>query len=461
MSAPQTAPPDAFGLLGTTLEGQYRVDAVVGEGGFGVVYKGWHVSFEQPIAIKVLKIPPLSLEAQNDILSKFRDEGRLLYTLSQASLDIVRSIGFGALTTPSGVWAPFIVLEWLEGKSLQADLDERTTKRLGGRSLAEAVKLLEPAARGLGVAHHKRVAHRDIKPANMFLTRTKDDPPQDTVKILDFGIAKVVEEGSNASGPGGTQSAFSSFTWLYCAPEQFDPRYGPTGPWTDVFAFTLVLSEVLTGKPPFEGTEAYAIMKEATDTARRPTPRVRGAVVPDGVEAVCARALAVDPKARFADIDEMWNALTEAVRSARGSIPDGGGGKRGGTAMMPALSTAQMAATPARGNSTVAVPSMQMQERSHAPSPSVAAGSRPPSAQSSGVVPTPPPGTVPPYRPGGQIAPIPTQGPMMVPPGPAPTMTRPRQPLPTETHPIVWVVLVVVLLAITTVGTCVCTIIHQ
>jgi serine/threonine-protein kinase len=438
-------------LLGTTLEGQYRVDAVVGEGGFGVVYKGWHVSFEQPIAIKVLKIPPLSLEAQNDILSKFRDEGRLLYTLSQASLNIVRSIGFGALTTPSGVWAPFIVLEWLEGRSLQADLDERTAKRLGGRPLAEVIKLLEPAARGLGVAHRKRVAHRDIKPANMFLTRTKDDPPQDTVKILDFGIAKVVEEGSNASGPGGTQSAFSSFTWLYCAPEQFDPRYGPTGPWTDVFAFTLVFSEVLTGKPPFAGTEAYAIMKEATDTARRPTPRARGAIVPDAVEAVCARALAVDPKARFADIDEMWNALTQAARGA--SMPDGQGGNRGGTAMLPAHSTAQMGATPARGNSTVAVPSTQ------APSvqaPSAVAASRPPPAQPSGVVRTPPPGTVPPYQAGGPIAPIPTPPPMM-----APTVTRPRQPLPTETHPVVWVVLVIVLVAVTTVGTCVCTIIHQ
>src|SRR5262249_791526 len=123
---------DPFGLVGTILDGQYRVDRVVGEGGFGVVYRGYHLTFEQPVAIKALKVPELDLQTQNKALAKFREEARLLYVLSQASLNVVRSIGFGAVTTPRGVWAPFAVLEWLEGKSLAQDLDERRAAGLPG-----------------------------------------------------------------------------------------------------------------------------------------------------------------------------------------------------------------------------------------------------------------------------------------------------------------------------------------
>ena len=129
------APSDLFGLVGTILDGQYRVDAVVGHGGFGVVYRGFHLTFEQPVAIKVLKLPEIDAPTQNVILGKFREEAKLQYVLSQASLNVVRSIGFGALNTPSGVWAPFVVLEWLEGKSLAADLAARNAEGRGGRGL--------------------------------------------------------------------------------------------------------------------------------------------------------------------------------------------------------------------------------------------------------------------------------------------------------------------------------------
>ena len=107
---------DPFGLVGTTLDGQYRADQVVGEGGYGVVYRGWHVSLEQPIAIKALKVMSAEDRAVQDALfAKFKDEAKLLYTLSQASLHIVRSMDFGAVTTATGAWAPYMVLEWLAG----------------------------------------------------------------------------------------------------------------------------------------------------------------------------------------------------------------------------------------------------------------------------------------------------------------------------------------------------------
>jgi serine/threonine protein kinase len=301
---------DPFALVGTTLDGQYRADQVVGEGGYGVVYRGWHVSLEQPIAIKALKVMSAEDRAVQDALfAKFKDEAKLLYTLSQESLNIVRSMDFGAVTTASGAWAPYMVLEWLQGRSLADDLAQRRRARMGGRSLDEALALLEPAAEGLTIAHQRRVAHRDIKPANFFLL---DSAPgaAPRVKVLDFGIAKIIRDGE---GPG-TRSPFASFTWLYAAPEQLDPRVGQSGLATDVYSFALLLSELLTDRVPTEGRDVVSLLRAATDPTVRPTPRQRGANVPDGIEVACRRALAVDPKVRFATIAELWTALSAARR---------------------------------------------------------------------------------------------------------------------------------------------------
>ena len=301
---------DPFALVGTTLDGQYRADQVVGEGGYGVVYRGWHVSLEQPIAIKALKVMSAEDRAVQDALfAKFKDEAKLLYTLSQESLNIVRSMDFGAVNTASGAWAPYMVLEWLQGKSLADDLAQRRRARMGGRSLDEALALLEPAAEGLSIAHQRRVAHRDIKPANFFLLDTAPGAAP-RVKVLDFGIAKIIRDGE---GPG-TRSPFASFTWLYAAPEQLDPRVGQSGLATDVYSFALLLSELLTDRVPTEGRDVVSLLRAATDPTVRPTPRQRGANVPDAIEVACRRALAVDPKVRFASIGELWAALSAARR---------------------------------------------------------------------------------------------------------------------------------------------------
>ena len=314
---------DPFGLVGSTLDGQYRIDQVVGEGGFGVVYKGWHVSLEQPIAIKALKVLADERPIQDALFAKFKDEAKLLYTLSQESLNIVRSMDFGATTSPNGLWAPYMVLEWLAGKSLADDLAERRRRGLRGRTLDEAFALLEPAAEGLSIAHQHRVAHRDIKPANFFLLAGESGP---RVKVLDFGIAKIVRDNELP----GTRSPFASFTWLYAAPEQLDPRVGQSGLTTDVYSFALLLTELLTDRVPVEGRDVVTLLRAATDVTMRPTPRQRGVNVPDGIEVVCRRALAVDPKARFPSMGELWAAL---VAARRASVPQaiGPGTPSGGT----------------------------------------------------------------------------------------------------------------------------------
>ena len=251
-----------------------RADAVVGEGGFGVVYRGRHLSLDQPIAIKVLK----GLDGGDPrinalVLEKFRAEARLLYTLSQSSLHIVRALDFGAATMPFGAWAPFMILEWLEGRSLADDLAERRQRGMRGRSLAEAFAILEPVADGLAAAHVQQVAHRDVKPANIFLLagQTQGRPgPQ--VKVLDFGIAKIMKEGESA----GTKGTFASFTWLYATPEQLDPRIGATGLATDVYAFPVLVTELLTDRRHHEGGDRPEPTADAADARRQRPRRDRG-----------------------------------------------------------------------------------------------------------------------------------------------------------------------------------------
>ena len=315
MTTTRSATNDPLGLVGVTLDGQFDVASVVGEGGFGVVYRARHRGFEQPVAIKVLKI--LSVEdgrMQEALFAKFREEARLLYTLSQESLNIVRAVHYGSVTTPSGLWAPYMVLEWLEGLSLAEDIVQRRQRGMRGRTLEETFTILEPIAAGLAVAHARKVAHRDIKPANIFLAKSEQGQ---RVKVLDFGIAKLVQEGDASA----TKSAFGAFTLLYAAPEQIDPRLGPTGLATDVYAFALLATELLTDREPVDGRDVVTIMRASQDPAVRPTPRTRGAHVPDEVEQVLRRALSVDPRARYASVPELWAALRGAQRPAALSAP--------------------------------------------------------------------------------------------------------------------------------------------
>jgi formylglycine-generating enzyme required for sulfatase activity len=307
--------PDSLQLVGTTLVGKYDVESVVGEGGFAIVYRAQHKLWKRTVAVKVFKaLGDVAPDQRSKLLEAFIQEGALLADLSERSAAICQARDVGMLTTPRGEEVPYMVLEWLEGASLEGVIQAEKDAGLAPRTIEETVRLLEPAAEALALAHVRGIAHRDVKPANVFVL---GDARADTstVKLLDFGIAKVVQDVQKMSGAfSKTAGQVTSFTPAYGAPEQFSRSVGATGPWTDVFALALVIVELLTQRDPLDGDDFMVLAFSATNPGTRPTPRTRGAVVTDAVEAVVARALAVKPGERYATAGEFWNALRAALR---------------------------------------------------------------------------------------------------------------------------------------------------
>ena len=286
---------DPFGLLGQILENRYRIDACVGEGGFGVVYRATHTTFDEPRAIKLLKVPShFSGEVRASFVRRFVAEGKLIRKLSEVHTAVVGVDDFGAVML-RGEAVPYLALEWLEGQTLDAYVSSR-----GALVEAEALALLEPVLEALEKAHDgaagQVIAHRDIKPENLFVTKGSDGRPR--LRVLDFGIAKVMQEGDDAARRGtGLTSTFAAFSPVFGAPEQFLPdEHGATGPHTDVHAMGLVLGFALAGRSPYKGKSQGALMLEAI-RAKRPTPRALGASVSDELEA-CARARCRCPQQR-------------------------------------------------------------------------------------------------------------------------------------------------------------------
>ncbi len=281
---------------------------MVGRGGFGVVYRAHHLGFNEKVAVKCLRIPQtLRGPARDEFEQNFLAEGRLLHQLSRSTAGIVQALDVGAVVSPNKIWTPFIVLEWLDGQSLDVNFAERLAAGQGGRSLKAAVELLDSAARALALAHEQGIAHRDIKPANLFLAEVGG---RKTLKVLDFGIAKVMTESESFSKAfEETGASLQAFTARYGSPEQFSRRYGATGPWSDVFSLALVLIEAVVGHSALEGVDTAQLFIAAADTTRRPTLRAHGVELGDAVEGVLTRALAVDPKERYANVGQFWDAL--------------------------------------------------------------------------------------------------------------------------------------------------------
>ncbi len=304
---------DPLGLQGTVIDGKYVLGRAAGEGGAAIVYRAENTVWQVPVAVKFFvalsQAPP---NEQASLLADFTQEGRLVADLSTRCSAIVQPRDFGVLRRAGQAPLPYLVLEWLDGKSLDDVLVGETIAKVPPRTLDEAMRLLEPVASALSLAHELGIAHRDIKPENMMVVGDARGADAQ-IKLLDFGIAKVMKRRLEGVHQTGTMP--TAFTPHYGAPEQFSRGFGETGPWTDVFALALVLLEVMRGGArAFSGDDYVELGQQSMDESSRPTPRKLKLTVTDDVEAVFARALAVQPQHRYEDVRSFWQALVGASR---------------------------------------------------------------------------------------------------------------------------------------------------
>jgi serine/threonine protein kinase len=320
---------DALGLVGKTLDSLYRLDAVAGEGGFSTVYRGTHLGMGEPVAVKCLRLqviqqPQGAAEAEGAFVRRFRDEGRIMYRLSQGNLDVARCITHSsAHHEETGILIPYMVLEWLDGHSVGADFRARRAQNLRGRSLKEVLAMFEPAAMALDYAHRQGVLHRDIKPGNLYLARRADGRVR--MKVLDFGVAKVFDDTFGIT-MRATAAGFMAVSPRYAAPEQFSNNQGPVGAWTDVYSLALVMLEALRDNRVRQADGLAGCMVEALDPDAQPTARSLGIDVPPAVDQVLSRAVSIDSTKRPQSIVELWAELERGARDVvsgpAGSIED-------------------------------------------------------------------------------------------------------------------------------------------
>jgi len=298
------SPPDPGVLVGRVLGGRYRVVRVIGEGGMGAVYAAVQEDLQRRVALKVLH-GDLSPED----VQRFRQEA-----LSAAELGHPNIVQVTDFQHRPGE-PPFLVMEALEGESLR-DLRAREPVLPEGRAVFIAVQILA----ALSAAHAARIIHRDIKPANVFLSRTP--AMDDLVKLLDFGIAKVLRAG--ASGPRTDDGSILG-TPSYMAPEQvlglaIDER-------TDLHAVGVVLFELLSGSRPYLGDTSGEVMMAIARHAPLRLADVAPQIEPR-LAAVVDRAVAKDPEGRPRSALAMIEELSPWSRGVSSVVARGSGGSR-------------------------------------------------------------------------------------------------------------------------------------
>jgi non-specific serine/threonine protein kinase len=291
---------DPEALVGTTLDGLYRIEALLGQGGMGRVYRARHLLLKETVAIKLL---PREWSENPVWLRRFQQEGRAARRFRQPSAVAV----YDLRVTSDGI--VYLVQEYVEGRTLREELRQR-----GRYAPEEALALLEPIARVLDAAHRAGVVHRDIKPENVMLGRDEGGAP--VVKVLDFGIAKLREAAEVLASTALTGPGVVLGTALYMSPEQWgelarDGRAEIDGR-ADVYSLGVMTYEMVCGARPFAG-ENVAELRRQHASATPPAAQEVNGQVPNSYGAVIARAMAKDRADRQASAGEFIQELRAAL----------------------------------------------------------------------------------------------------------------------------------------------------
>ena len=274
-------------LLGVALDGRYRIDALIARGGMSGVYLGVDLRLDRPVAVKVMD-PRYSADPR--FLSRLEFEARSVARLKDPGLVPVYDQGV------DGEWA-FLVMELVEGGTLRELLAER-----GPMPPHAAAAVGIPVLGGLGAAHAAGLVHRDVKPENVLISDAGE------VKVVDFGLVRAI------AAAGITSDSVILGTAAYLSPEQVESADADAR--TDIYSFGIMLFEMLTGTTPFRGDTPLALAYARLRGDVPPPSRViRG--VPRPFDELVLTATARDPRDRFADGDDMLDALDAVVTDLR------------------------------------------------------------------------------------------------------------------------------------------------
>src|SRR2546425_3876786 len=283
------------------LDGRYQLEKRLGQGGMGVVFKGRHIFLKTLHAIKVI-LPDLVGNDPN-LATRFRQEALAAAAIRHQNIIAVTDFGVVRGTMP------FLVMEFVQGKSLQDIMAEE-----GAMPPLRAFELIQPICAGIAAAHRQNIVHRDLKPLNVMIQ--DGVPVSEGAKILDFGLAKI-KSGELLGSFIAAQTTGLMGSPFYMAPEQWSDE--PPDARADIYSLGVMLFQMLTGEVPFKGSSIPSIMKKHL-TQDVPSLASKGVDVPPQIEAVILHAMAKEPKRRTASADQFVDELRAAMAAASATL---------------------------------------------------------------------------------------------------------------------------------------------
>jgi serine/threonine protein kinase len=289
--------PKQDSLINKVIKGRYRVLKKLGEGGMGTVYLADQFAINRKVALKIIH-PDYARD--EDFVKRFRQEATLAASLSHHN--VVTVFDFDQADDGS----LYIVMEYVDGRSLGEVIQDNPI------DVGSALQLGVQIAEGLSAAHRAGVIHRDIKPENIMVVEGGR-----AIKLMDFGIARLRDSTATTRL---TQAGMIMGTPAYMAPEQIEG--GELSERTDIYAFGIVLYEMLTGRVPFKAPTPGAVLIKHLHEAPTPLSKVRKEI-PSSVEQIVIQALQKSPEKRLRDMEEVVAALKKAQRAIEQSSTDG------------------------------------------------------------------------------------------------------------------------------------------